>query len=252
MCVRAVKVTEVKQELIYKMSSSGEHSISVQAVNGPYSHFISLPLAIHRELVDKLNKFQDSILESDDPLSDMRIDKSIFTKPESLHLTVLMLKLWNEDLVAKAEKVLQNVSSKVMETLQNRPVSIRLQGLDIMRGSWDKAQVVYAPVEEIGSEGRLLRACHVIIDAFVEAGLVLDKDPKDRLKLHATVMNTIYRKWGQFNYFDGQSIFKQFGSEEWGEYVIREAHLSQRGKFDDNGYFHCCTSMPFPENVHVD
>ena len=31
-----------------------------------------------------------------------------------------------------------------------------------MRGSRDKAQVIYVPVEETGSEGRLLRACRIL------------------------------------------------------------------------------------------
>lgn len=30
-----------------------------------------------------------------------------------------------------------------------------------MRGSLAKARVLYAPVEEIGDEGRLLRACRI-------------------------------------------------------------------------------------------
>uniref|UniRef100_A0A803QVP7 K Homology domain-containing protein n=2 Tax=Cannabis sativa TaxID=3483 RepID=A0A803QVP7_CANSA len=298
-------------------ASARIQTIIDQAVKSPslnYSHFISLPLAIHPDLVDKLIMFQNSILECDDPcleknaasgsnvddnqkldkgpdvavelkvdtdkehvqvnitnvpvvsyapkvsstLSDMRIDKSIFIKPKTFHLTVLMLKLWNKERVAAAAKVLQSVSSKVMETLENRPVSIRLRGLDCMRGSLAKARVVYAPVEEIGSEDRLLRVCQVIIDAFVDAGLVLEKDTKNKLKLHATVMNTSHRKrvrWSskrEFDYFDARSIFKQFGSEEWGEYVIREAHLSQRFVFDNNGYYHCCASIPFPEKMQVD
>ncbi|KAF4350888.1 hypothetical protein F8388_008070 [Cannabis sativa] len=297
-------------------ASARIQTIIDQAVKSPslnYSHFISLPLAIHPDLVDKLIMFQNSILECDDPcleknaasgsnvddnqkldkgpdvavelkvdtdkehvqvnitnvpvvsyapklndcmnLTDMRIDKSIFIKPKTFHLTVLMLKLWNKERVAAAAKVLQSVSSKVMETLENRPVSIRLRGLDCMRGSLAKARVVYAPVEEIGSEDRLLQ---VIIDAFVDAGLVLEKDAKNKLKLHATVMNTSHRKrvrWSskrEFDYFDARSIFKQFGSEEWGEYVIREAHLSQRFVFDNNGYYHCCASIPFPEKMQVD
>lgn len=38
---------------------------------------------------------------------DFGIDKSIFIKPKTFHLTVLMLKLWNEDRIAKASDVLQ-------------------------------------------------------------------------------------------------------------------------------------------------
>lgn len=110
-----------------------------------------------------------------------------------------------------------------------------------MRGSLAKARVLYIPVEEIGDEGRLLRACsilafsvnvnfmcfwffltassEVITDAFVKAGLVLEKDANQSLKvrrafwvyylwwdccihlaniyfeqLHATVMNARHRK----------------------------------------------------------
>ncbi|XP_070672658.1 uncharacterized protein [Malus domestica] len=265
---------------------------AVKSSNLDYSHFISLPLAIHPELVDKLVNFQNSILgisdsgvddnldsnsneensesEGEDQrpdvavelkvegdrqhvkvnltniplvsyalqsskaatLSDLGIEKSIFIKPKTFHLTVLMLKLWNKDRVHAATEVLQRISSKVIEALDNRPVSIRLKGLNCMRGSLAKAGVVYAPVEEIGSEGRLLRACQVIIDAYIEAGLVLEKDAKQKLKLHATVMNARHskRKKGtrKVNSFDARGIFKQYGSEEWGEYLIREAHLSQR------------------------
>ncbi|KAI4329224.1 hypothetical protein L6164_021511 [Bauhinia variegata] len=294
---------------------------AVKSRNLDYSHFISLPLAIHPELVDKLISFQNSILGKDDscldenldadssgdatdneevdqlskeepnvvvklevydssesvkvnltsiPLvsyapkvsnssasSDLRIDKSVFIKPKTFHLTVLMLKLWNKDRVTAATEVLQSISCKVMEALDNRPVSVRLKGLDCMKGSLAKAHVLYAPVEEIGSEGRLLRACQVIIDAYTEAGLVLENDAKQTLKLHATMMNARHRKrkkgtrTKKSDSFDARGIFKQYGSEDWGEYLIREAHLSQRFSFDENGYYHCCASIPFPENMQV-
>ncbi|KAL0319276.1 UNVERIFIED_CONTAM: hypothetical protein Sangu_2083800 [Sesamum angustifolium] len=184
------------------------------------------------------------------------IERSIFIKPKTFHLTVLMLKLWNKERVKAAAEVLQSVSSKVVEALENRPVSIRLKGLDCMRGSLAKARVVYAPVEEIGSEGRLLRACQVIIDAFVEAGLVNENDAQQKLKLHATLMNARHRKrkkqTRKLDSFDARGIFDLYGSEEWGEYLIREAHLSQRFVFDENGYYHCCASIPFPVNAQVE
>lgn len=46
--------------------------------------------------------------------------------------------------------------------------------------------------------------------------------------------------------FDAREIHKQFGNEDWGEYLIQEAHLSQRFVFDQNGYYRCCGSIPFP------
>ena len=57
-----------------------------QAVKNPtldYSHFISLPLAIHPDLVEKLNNFQSSILgvsasdvDSDESLSEDSADEN--------------------------------------------------------------------------------------------------------------------------------------------------------------------------------
>ncbi|KAJ0989417.1 hypothetical protein J5N97_007773 [Dioscorea zingiberensis] len=298
-------------------------SVIEEAIKSPsldYSHFISLPLAIHPDLVDKLHSFQNTILgysgstvhgnsdnDSDENspdakddvnkqlenpnvavkldvqdnrehvrvligtrssnfdstersrlsiLSDLGIDSSIFIKPKTFHLTVLMLKLWNKERITAATEVLQRISSKVYDALDNRPVSIRLKGLECMRGTPAKARVVYAPVEEIGGEGRLLRACQVIVKAYVEAGLVLEKDAQQSLKLHATLMNARHRKrrndTKRYDSFDARGIFLRFGSEDWGDYLIREAHLSQRFKFDESGYYHCCSSIPFPETMQVD
>ncbi|CAN1286093.1 hypothetical protein LINPERPRIM_LOCUS19203 [Linum perenne] len=165
---------------------------AVRSNNLDYSHFVSLPLAIHPELVDKLVSFQNSVLGNDDrflnensengsgedssddgvkdremnkrldvtvglkieegnhvrvdltniPLvsygpkastsgssSDTGIDRSIFIKPQTFHLTVLMLKLWNKERVNAASEVLKNIAPKVLEALDNQPVSIRLKGL---------------------------------------------------------------------------------------------------------------------------
>ncbi|KAJ8440009.1 hypothetical protein Cgig2_020497 [Carnegiea gigantea] len=307
----------IEGDSLNAVSKASEKILAVinEAVKSPsldYSHFISLPLAVYPELVDKLVRFQTVVLGDNDPndvagIADgvssennededevkpekapdvavqlnvdddtdnvkvaldvpfvgyapkvskksrtlSGIDKSIFIKPKTFHLTILMLKLWNKERVHAAIEVLQRVSSKVMEALENRPLFLRLRGLDLMRGSRTKAHVLYAPVEEIGNEGRLLQ---VITDAYVEAGLVLEKDIGQKLKLHATLMNTSHSKvhdrkgkWRSIP-FDATKIFEQFESEHWGDYRIREAHLSQRFLYDENGYYHCCASMPFPDD----
>ncbi|KAF3643996.1 putative activating signal cointegrator 1 complex subunit 1-like isoform X2 [Capsicum annuum] len=215
------------------------------------------------------------------------IEKSMFINPKTFHLTVLMLKLSNNDQIKAAAKVLQSVSPKVTEDLEGRPVCIRLTGLACMRGSPEKAYVVHAPLKVTGGEAQLEHACPFlerIINAFTEAGLVLEEDVNKKLKidtrmlllliletvlvkiaksvflflltsiliqLHATIMNARYRKSKKSSEktdpFDARAIFAQHGSEEWGECLIREVHLSKRFVYDINGYFHCCASIPFPE-----
>ncbi|KAL1199451.1 hypothetical protein V5N11_022980 [Cardamine amara subsp. amara] len=220
-----------------------------------FTHFVSLPLAIYPELQENLEAFQNSILGNNDKnpmkfqgtLAEMGIEKSIFVTPKALHLTVVMLKLENNESVVKAQNIIKSISSNLKHALNNRPVFIRLKGLDCMTGSLDKTRVLYAPVEEVGDEGRLLNACHVIIDAFEKAGFA-GKDAKSRLKLHVTLMNASYRKdkSKKMDTFDAREIYKEFGNKDWGTYLIREAHISQRYKYDLNGYFHCCASLPFP------
>ncbi|CAI9267519.1 unnamed protein product [Lactuca saligna] len=283
-----------------------------------YSHFISLPLAINPQLVDKLINFQNSILGLHDntsnedtseeengdkrlgestltlkaqedsgnvkvdvtkiplvsyppkssststsgskpktsTLSELGIDKSIFIKPKTFHLTVLMLKLWNKERVDAAVKIFEGIEGEIMDALNGQPVSIKLKGLDCMRGSLAKARVLYAPVEVIGGEDRLLQACKVITEAFTKGGLVLEKDAKQTLKLHATVMNARHRKrtktTKKYDSFDARGVMEKYGSEEWGEYLIREVHLSQRFVFDEDGYYHRCASILLPQNVQVD
>ncbi|KAL9690994.1 hypothetical protein QQ045_011411 [Rhodiola kirilowii] len=212
-----------------KRASEKVQIIVDEAVKSPslnYSHFVSLPLAIHPELVDKLVNFQNFILgiagskpaecldshgaednsdevndqqktsdaevklegenenkrvkvvtndipltsyrpkaskspSESDNLTNLGIDQSIFNKPKTFHLTVLMLKLWNKDRVKQAADVLKEISPKVVQALDGRPVFVRLKGLETMRGSLAKARVLYAPVEEIGGKERLLRACRI-------------------------------------------------------------------------------------------
>ncbi|CDY20189.1 BnaA01g28130D [Brassica napus] len=243
----------------------------VQGHGEVFTHFISLPLAIYPELTQKVEAFRNYILGDNNdkkPLkfqrtldAEMGIEKSMFISPNSLHLTVVMLKLENKEAVDAAQDILKSVSASVRHALDNRPVFIRLKGLDCMNGSLDKTRVLYAPVEEVGGDGRLLRACSIllsrrayfyaylfdiIIDAFVNVGFA-GKDAKSRLKLHVTMMNATYRKdKSKGMTFDGREIHKEFGRTDWGEYLIREAQISKRFWYDANGYFHCCGSLPFP------
>ncbi|KZV23641.1 hypothetical protein F511_31575 [Dorcoceras hygrometricum] len=76
------------------------------------------------------------------------------------------------------------------------------------------------------------------------------------MQLHATLMNERHRKRNKstrkLESFDARGIFYRYGSEEWGEYPICEAHLSQRFVYDENGYYHCCASIPFPDNMQAE
>ncbi|KAJ0238485.1 AKAP7_NLS domain-containing protein [Hirschfeldia incana] len=268
--LRRSKISAHSMDLFKQNLSLGNHggsstahpsphvSIGKQIVQGYrelFTHFISFPLAIYPELREKVETFRNSILGDNkdkkplkfqSTLDEMGIEKRMFISPNSLHLTVVMLRLVNKEAVDAAQDILKSISASVMHALDNRPVFIRLKGLNCMNGSLDNTRVLYAPVEEVGDEGRLLRVCHIIIDAFENAGFA-GIDAKLYFKLHVTVMNTTYR-WDErkSNTFDAREIHKEFGEKNWGEYLIREAQISKRFCHDAEGYFHCCGSLPFP------
>ncbi|XP_076916982.1 uncharacterized protein LOC143576866 [Bidens hawaiensis] len=105
-----------------------------------------------------------------------------------------MLKLWNKERVSVAVKIFKEIEAEVVDALDGRPLAIKLNGLELMKGSVEKARVLYAPVEIIGGKERLLHACKIITDAFINGSLVLERGANHTLKLHATVMNTRQRK----------------------------------------------------------
>ncbi|KAG0604245.1 hypothetical protein M758_10G156200 [Ceratodon purpureus] len=244
------------------------HEVIDQAIKSSqlqYSHFVSIPLALHSKLLESVVEFQKSVLESvassgNDPGKSIHgIDKSIFVKPATFHLTLLMLKLWNEERVQAAADCLQKVMPRVHEALEGSPLRINLKGVDCMQGNPAKAHVLYADVEPDDQALRLIKASQVITEAFTEAGLVMDKDQTQTLKLHATLMNTTQRSGGgpgkrytKRMPFDATEIVAKYDQYVWGEYNVSEAHLSQRFVYDENGYYHCCSSIPFPEtSIHV-
>ncbi|KAG1330413.1 hypothetical protein COCNU_02G003810 [Cocos nucifera] len=59
------------------------------------------------------------------------------------------------------------------------------------------------------------------------------------------VRHTKRKRTRRHDFFDARHIFKVHGSKDWGEYHIQEVHLSERFKFDESGYYHCCALIPY-------
>ncbi|PHU09214.1 THO complex subunit 4B [Capsicum chinense] len=94
---------------------SANNPKAVKSGNPDYTHFVSLPLLLHSETVKKLNNFQKSVLRTTKVNQDedsylyisflyLGIEKSMFINPKIFHLTVLMLKLSNNDQIKAAAK----------------------------------------------------------------------------------------------------------------------------------------------------
>ncbi|XP_074010775.1 activating signal cointegrator 1 complex subunit 1 isoform X2 [Numenius arquata] len=98
-----------------------------------------------------------------------------------------------------------------------------------------------------------------LVERFVASGLMLRE--WDRVKLHATVMNTVFRKdpsaeernntmTGKSSFkeresFNGRNILKLFENFYFGEVQLDSVHLSQRFSSDASGYYATSGQLTF-------
>ncbi|MED6204820.1 hypothetical protein PIB30_012322 [Stylosanthes scabra] len=149
---------KIEEELGVKITipTSKQDDFVINSPNVGYSHFISIPLAMYPDLIDKLSNFKDSVLGIEDACT-------------------------NED----------------EETSENKQVD------QFSKGNADVA------VGLVSYESKASKS-----------STSSENDANRSLKLHATVMNARFRKsktWTKTVYpFDARGIFKQYGSEEWG------------------------------------
>lgn len=111
----------------------------------------------------------------------------------ALHCTLGVMSLNNEQL-SQATALLEGLDvpsllSKVAEDEPLRPLVINLKGLESMHAP-EKTSILYAAPADPSE--RLYSFCLAVQELFKDQGLLVEDDRK--LKLHATIVNTIYAK----------------------------------------------------------
>lgn len=107
----------------------------------------------------------------------------------------------------------------------------------------------------------LLGLAPAVVEAFGASGLLLPQDDR-AVKLHATVINTRYRRRAsgagqqqgqrqgqlaaeQRQPFDGRQLLQSFGELDLGTVQLPAVHLSQRGRYDTKtGFYQALDSLP--------
>ena len=103
------------------------------------------------------------------------------------------------------------------------------------------------------------RPSPAVVEAFSQAGLLLPQDER-AVKLHATVLNTRYRRRGSSGDgqqqgqqqgrearqpFDGRGLLARHGGVDLGGVPLPAVHLSQRGQYNPaTGFYRCFDSLP--------
>uniref|UniRef100_A0A8C4WGU8 Activating signal cointegrator 1 complex subunit 1 n=1 Tax=Gopherus evgoodei TaxID=1825980 RepID=A0A8C4WGU8_9SAUR len=195
----------------------------------PFTHFLSFALN-QPAIQEKFLQFKEEVLEKCS--KDHGVNSSLFQNPAKLHLTIGTLVLLSEQETRKACELLQRSKEDFIEPI---------------------------PTVEVDGSDKLQLIADRLMEQFVTSGLMMKE--WDRVKLHATIMNTLFRKdtnveqqnnatTGKSSFkeretFDGRNILKIFENFYFGELQLNSVHLSQRFSTDSSGYYATSGQLTF-------
>ncbi|XP_075912270.1 activating signal cointegrator 1 complex subunit 1 [Petromyzon marinus] len=217
-----------------------------------WTHFVCLPLGT-TALAEGLGALQHAVTAGGAGTRSQGFHVSMFQSARRLHLTLGTLVLLSAAEVEAARQQLQAASAVVREVLGDVALHVALRGLEFMNDDPAVVDVLYAQIHSHGD--RLQRLADRLVEHFVASGLMVRE--RQRVKLHATVINTLYRK-GEGRpggeprpqrareAFDAREILKEFGSFDFGELRLSSVEIYQRGSTDPSGAYVSCGSLPLP------
>ncbi|XP_070707584.1 activating signal cointegrator 1 complex subunit 1 [Pempheris klunzingeri] len=212
----------------------------------PFTHFLSFPLN-DPKLQEGFLRFKEKVLQQCS--QDHGVEESIFQNPAKLHLTVGTVTLLNDTEVRKTCEHLQECQNFIRDITEGKPLLLKVTGIEYMNDDPAMVDVLYAKVGVKDGSDKLQVIADRLVEHFVSAGLMVRE--WDRVKLHGTVMNTLFRKestveavggpgrqtTSEREAFDARNILKKFGDHCFGEFELNTVLLSQRYSTDCTGYY---------------
>lgn len=214
----------------------------------PFTHFLSIPIQ-SEDIVEKFEDFKFNIL--DDDVKDSAVDTSIFQNPQKLHMTLGTLVLLSQTEIQRARDLLSHCLEELVKPmLQGSPLFVDIQGLEYMNDDPAAVDVLYAKIQPGPEADNLQMLVDRLVEKFVAANLI--QRQYERVKLHITVMNTLFRKdtcgtsepqrnprmpQKDRESFNAVSILEKFGKFGFGSYNIDRIELSQRHSTSQSGYY---------------
>lgn len=220
-----------------------------------FNHLITFPV-VFDDLKKNLLEFKEKVLANCS--SDRGVDSSIFLKSSRIHLTLGTLVLMDKREKDDAINLLSECKRTfIKELLNDKPLQIHLKGLEYMNDDPSSVDVLYIKVKSVvsvdGADDLIQVISEKVVEKFLNAGLM--KKQFDRVKLHASVMNTLLRREenpseeNELNSkakqtdskdresFDARNILKLYGDYDFGKYNLSELHVSIRYTVAVNGYY---------------
>lgn len=219
----------------------------------PFTHLITFPLKFE-QLKHKFKEFIDLVLANCS--QDRGVHETIFQLPNKLHLTINICTILSEFEVDSAANLLEKCKKSFIEDLlEGKKLKVQIKGLEYMNDDPAQVDVLYAKVSDADFGNVLQNIADGIMTTFVDSNFA--KKQYDRVKLHATVMNSLRRvdqsvdtdfedkieKRKKRESFDCRNILKLFGDFDFGTYVLEEIHLSLRFTSAPDGYYECVSKI---------
>lgn len=216
-----------------------------------YTHFISIPLIYHENIVDSFIKFKDAVLSN----KDQCIDQELFNKETNLHITIIMLELRTKGNVQEASKALVKAWNEILEN-KILPVKLHMKGLEKFGKHDNKTNVVYGKLVEDEEYEKLVKISDIIIKAMIDAK-VLEKSQLSHIryipdcgiyrvdKFHMTVLNTKYKSMSKKGMEENECVFnstgitKLYNDFDFGIIDLKQIELScLTKKSQETGYYY--------------
>ncbi|KAF7267910.1 hypothetical protein GWI33_018908 [Rhynchophorus ferrugineus] len=189
------------------------------------THFISIPLT--SDLIKtNLLKFQDEVLKN----PPRGVTDKHFQNPVKMHLTVVVLKILDEEELILAKKTLQNCYDEVIANILPKSTKhiVTVKGLEIMNDDPSNVNVLYGKItsENDNLMDQLNKMSDAIVTYFCKAGLA--KREYEKVKFHMTVMNSSFLEDRKAT-FDATDILREYGDYYFGTSELERIDLCIRG-----------------------
>ncbi|NXU84219.1 AKA7G protein, partial [Xiphorhynchus elegans] len=197
------------------------------------NYFISLPIT-NPKITVSIQAVQDAIIQKDQRLSKAMV------RSGSLHVTMLVMHLSNEEEISTAVGALSDSKVFVEDLLKGKRVNLSFQGIDHF-----KNQVGFVKLAE--NTTILTEIAETMKKIFQEKGILAGDERA--FKPHLTFMklskSTELRK--QVKKIDS-SLYEDFKNHYFGDEILHRFDLcSMLKKKQPNGYYYCESSIVFGE-----
>ncbi|NXX84858.1 AKA7G protein, partial [Urocolius indicus] len=188
------------------------------------------------QITGSIQAVQDAIIQKDQRLSEAMI------RSGSLHVTMLVMHLSNEEEISIAVGALSDSKDFVEDLLKGKIVDLSFQGIDHFRN-----QVGFVKLAENDHTTILTEIAETMKKIFQEKGILTEEGRA--FKPHLTFMklskSTQLRK--QVKKIDS-SLYEDFKSHYFGVEILHRLDLcSMLKKKQPNGYYYCESSIVFGE-----